>query len=293
MIHRHLKNMVENGEIIKIGTAPQVFYEVNFKKEKREEIKFKKNEEKILEKEFYFIDPSGKELSGVDGFVLWCQRRNFDIQKKKDEFLKIYQKYKKLRENNLINASFKIKESFGGSGCVDKIFYYDFYSLEVFGKTKIGQKILYAKQSQDKKRIFEIVDEIEKSLKNLIKKEKIDSVIFVPPTIPREVQFMKILENRLKLNLAKINIRKQFSDLRVPQKTLKKIKDRIENADKTFFVVDENLNFKKTLIIDDAVGSGASINQIACKLKKQKNSKKVIGFSIVGSVNGFDIINEV
>ena len=224
---------------------------------------------------------------------MWCQRRNFDIQKKKDEFLKIYQKYKKLRENNLINASFKIKESFGGSSCVDKIFYYDFYSLEVFGKTKIGQKILYAKQSQDKKRIFEIVDEIEKSLKNLIKKEKIDSVLFVPPTIPREVQFMKILESRLKLNLPKINIRKQFSDLRVPQKTLKKIKDRIENADKTFFVVDENLNFKKTLIIDDAVGSGASINQIACKLKKQKNSKKVIGFSIVGSVNGFDIINEV
>ncbi len=51
--------------------------------------------------------------------------------------------------------------------------------------------------------------------------------------------------------------------------------------------------FKGRLIIDDAVGSGASINQIACKLKKAQNTRKVIGFAVTGSLNDFEIISEV
>jgi predicted amidophosphoribosyltransferase len=191
-----------------------------------------------------------------------------------------------------LNATSKIKKTFEGENCVDKLFYYDFYSIEIFGKTKIGQKLLYAKQSQDRKLILEISEEILSAINNLIKKEKIDSVVFVPPTVPRKIQFMTVLESNLKLKLPKIKVKKIIADIRVPQKTLKKLKDRVENAEETFFVNDD-VSFKKTLIIDDAVGSGASINQIACKLKENKNSKKVVGSSIVGSLNDFEVVSEV
>ncbi|SMN13277.1 hypothetical protein BHECKSOX2_266 [Bathymodiolus heckerae thiotrophic gill symbiont] len=103
---------------------------------------------------------------------------------------------------------------------------------------------------------------------------------------------MKVLEAELALSLANIKVLKIIGDMRVPQKTLKKLADRIENAQHTF-VVNNTAKFKTTLIIDDAVGSGASINQIACKLKHARHTDKVIGFAITGSLNDFEVISEV
>jgi hypothetical protein len=76
---------------------------------------------------------------------------------------------------------------------------------------------------------------------------------------------MKVLESELALSLASIRVDKLIGDIRVPQKTPKKLNDRIENAKHTF-VVNSATKFQTTLVIDNAVGFGASINQIACKL---------------------------
>ena len=48
------------------------------------------------------------------------------------------------------------------------------------------------------------------------------------------------------------------------------------------------------LIIDDAVGSGATLNEVAKKIKKISSKDiKVVGYSVVGSFKGFDVISEV
>ena len=138
----------------------------------------------------------------------------------------------------------------------------------------------------------EIAILVKSSIVEIIVHHHIDSVVFVPPTVPRAVQFMKVLETELALSIAKVNVIKVIGDIRVPQKTLKKLADRVENAQHTF-MVDNMAKFKTTLIIDDAVGSGASINQIACKLKHAKHTNKVIGFAITGSLHDFEVISEV
>jgi len=51
--------------------------------------------------------------------------------------------------------------------------------------------------------------------------------------------------------------------------------------------------FTSVLLIDDAVGSGATLNETAKKLKLSGMAKKVIGFAIVGSMKGFEVIREV
>ena len=56
--------------------------------------------------------------------------------------------------------------------------------------------------------------------------------------------------------------------------------------------IHDDLTNQSVLIIDDACGSGATINEVAKKLKNL-NAKKVYGYSIVGSYKGFDIISEV
>ena len=134
---------------------------------------------------------------------------------------------------------------------------------------------------------------IKEKIINLIKENDIDAVCFIPPTVKREIQLMKELENNLDLPLKKIKIIKIKSDIAIPQKTLSKIKDRIENAEKTFFVDDKG-HYNNILIIDDAVGSGATLNIVAGKIKQAKiNKGKVIGLAITGSFKGFDIISEI
>lgn len=52
-------------------------------------------------------------------------------------------------------------------------------------------------------------------------------------------------------------------------------------------------HFGNTILIDDALGSGATLNETARKLKERRYTEKIIGLAIVGSANGFDVIKEV
>ncbi|WXU00512.1 MAG: hypothetical protein Ctma_1236 [Catillopecten margaritatus gill symbiont] len=291
MAHRHLKNLVEAGKIKKIGSAPKVFYTAIEDSTKVSDYQIEDDIRKLVAENFFFIEPTGAELSGIDGFEKWCHKRNFEVSQKANEFGRITKKYQKKKQDDLLDASSKMRKTFADDCCVSKLFYFDFYAVEIFGKTKMGQKLLYAKQGQNRAKIKEIASLVKASILKAIDKYKVDSVVFVPPTVPREVQFMKVLENELALSIAKINVVKVIGDIRVPQKTLKKLSDRIENAQHTF-VVDSMAKFRTTLVIDDAVGSGASINQIACKLQT-KHTEKVIGFAVTGSMNDFEVISEV
>lgn len=79
----------------------------------------------------------------------------------------------------------------------------------------------------------------------------------------------------------------------VPQKTLTKLEDRIENAKNTIFVDDRQVH-DNILLIDDAVGSGATLNETALQIKRKKLcTGKIYGLAIVGSFKDFDVISEV
>ena len=107
------------------------------------------------------------------------------------------------------------------------------------------------------------------------------------------MQDMKELESGLALPLRKIKIAKVQSELMVPQKTLVRLPDRIENAARTI-VVEDNDKHENVLIIDDAVGSGATLNETARQIREKRIVKgKIIGLAIVGSYKGFDVISEV
>ena len=63
-----------------------------------------------------------------------------------------------------------------------------------------------------------------------------------------------------------VKIEKLKTPIIVPQKTLSKLQDRIYNA-KNSMIVTEKSSFNHILLIDDAVGSGATLNEIAFQLK--------------------------
>lgn len=290
-VYKHINKMLSLGIISKQGKPPKVFYFISDVKKIEEIVNIDANDKKIVDKNYIIITPSGEIKNGFDGFTYWCMKNNLEVAKIVKEYIKTLQKYNKFKKDGLIDGSFKFKNTFE-KVFLDKIFYIDFYSIERFGKTKLGQFLLYGKQSGNKKIIKMVIDEVKPRIKFLIKKHNIDAVGFVPWTVKRDVQFIKELERGLLLGVKNIKIEKARTEIVVPQKTLSKIQDRIENAKNTLFVTEQG-KYKNILIIDDAVGSGATLNHIAQQVKEKGVAKKVIGLSITGSFKGFDVISEV
>jgi len=290
LFKHYLSKMTENDILIKVGKPPKVFY---FLKTEKKEIKIDldKNMEKEINENYLIITPSGQKLEGVEGFIYWCQKNNLDILKTSDDYIKTLNKYNKYKTEGLISGNKKFINTFK-EVYLDDIFYLDFYSIERFGKTKLGQLLLYGKQSGNKKIIKEIVEMISPRIEKIMKQYKIDAVGFVPWTVKRDVQFMRELEKNLKINKKSISIDKVKTEIIVPQKTLSKLEDRIENASSTI-ILTESGKYKNILLIDDAVGSGATLNELAKQVKDKKIAKNVIGLALIGSFKGFDVISEV
>ena len=291
-VRKQLKNLLDKGILIKIGKPPRVYYLLKEEKKKYLVEGVDKTIKKIIDERYLFISLTGESKYGWDGFLSWCEKTKQDPIKTSKDYISTLKKFDAFRKDGLIDGLPKMKNTFR-EVFLNKLFYLDFYSIERFGKTKLGQMLLYAKQSQNVRLMHELVKEINPKVMSIIDKYDIDGVLFVPPTVKREIQFMRELERMLRLPVRIISVGKIRTDIAIPQKTLSKLVDRIENARHTI-VVEDTGSFRNVLIIDDAVGSGATINETAKQIKKRSLVRgKVIGLAITGSFKGFDVISEV
>lgn len=291
-MRKQLKNLLEKGKLRKIGHPPKVYYLLETNQENVSVAQIDKQTEDLINKRYLYISPSGDAIEGWNGFVAWCDKTKQDPIKTAKEYITTIKKFDQFRKDNVIDGMPKMKNTFK-EVFLDKLFYLDFYSIERFGKTKLGQMLLYAKQSQSVPLIHQLIEEIRPEIMEIIRKYKIDGILFVPPTVKREVQFMKELERMLRLPVSTLSVTKIKTEIIVPQKTLAKLEDRVENAKHTI-IVDEIKNYNNILLIDDAVGSGATLNETAKQIKnKELISGEVIGLAITGSFKGFDVISEV
>lgn len=287
MIHRHLKALYEADKIKKIGSAPKVFYVPV--QEKKEVVSIKAN---IVDENWLEILPNGEFLFGVEGFDLWCKKRGLDMKEKSVEYEKMYKQKENFKEFGLIDATSKLVSTFS-SNYLEKIWYVDFYSWEIFGKTMLGKLILYAKQNSDEALMRRIADKVSAPMKELIEREKFDMVGLIPHSVSRKKDFLNTTIRFLKITPDPKKIfTKLYVDHVVAQKTLKSKEERQMNAEETLFLNEEFIP-EKILLIDDACGSGATLNIAAKKIRKNFPNTKVYGVTFVGSMNGFDVINQV
>lgn len=291
-IHRHLKKLVAEGKLHKVGKPPKVYYLLTSNKRESNAVEVDQDVLRAINERYLFISPLGETKNGWEGFIAWCAKTRQDPVKTANEYIATLRKFDNFRKNGFIDGMPKMKNTFKNV-FLDKLFYLDFYSVERFGKTKLGQMLLYAKQSQNSSLISQLIKQIRPQVNEVLKKHRIDGILFVPPTVKREVQFMKELEKQLELTLKTLPVTKIKTEIIIPQKTLSKLEDRIENARQTI-IVDDKRVYENILLIDDAVGSGATMNEIARQIKvKQLVKREIIGLAITGSFKGFDVISEV
>lgn len=291
-LHRQLKSMIDSGQLSKAGTAPKVFYTLANK-----QVKEIQEANQLLDKYFAYVEPTGQFVTGLTGFRAWLNSVG-----KGDQEISLLARYTKDREvvNTLfssqgwINATQNVAGTFGSDMHLDGVYYQDFYSLPTFGKTRLGTLVLYAKQSENRELIGQTAHESLHTIDELIRFLHIDAIGFLPHSILRKVQFLKEFARHLNLTLPKIVMIKAYSGkIRVAQKTLGKLEERIKNAKETIFVDTMDSKYENVLLIDDAVGSASTLNETAKKIKQMGVAQKVYGFAVVGSLKGFEVIREV
>lgn len=293
-IHRQINQLEEDGSIKAVGKAPQVFYSLNDRKPERQMQTITYEDEQFLNQHFMLVDSLGNLLEGINALQYWCNKQNLKTEITLPEFIETRKKYLAFfNKNHLIDGTEKLKTTKGiGSVGVDTLYYLDFYAIERFGKTRLGTLMHYAKQGQNRALMKKIAEEVRQRIYNLISEIQIDAVLFVPPTIDRKIQIMNVLEKLLSIDKPVMKVQKIRNPIVVPQKALSNIFERVANAKNTFYVPEQKA-WKRILLIDDAVGSGATMNEIALRLKEKKLAADIIGLAITGSYKGFEVISEL
>jgi phosphoribosylpyrophosphate synthetase len=298
MVHIVMNQLVADNIVEKLGRTPKTVYrfikERNRLKEPPPDLYISQNDQNFLKQNFLVVTETGDLIEGIEAFDHWCKQRKIPTKKSLSEFIDTKNKYKQYYDKDgAVSGIDKLKNTKGYDKIwLDDIYYLDFYAIERFGKTRLGTLLHYAKQGQNKFLMSIMLQEIADRIKNFIKIHKADAVGFVPPTIRREVQLMKFLQNYLQIPLPVIQIKKLSGIIPVPQKSLSKLDERIKNAENSFAITDQR-EFKHIILIDDAVGSGSTLNQIAAKIKDKGLAKKVTGLAVVGSFKGFDVVTDV
>ena len=291
-VFKQLNTLCEKKLIQKIGRPPKVFYTITGKKAQKQSHDINEQTKKLINENFYYVSSLGEEKIGLEGFEVWCAKQDLNMTKTAGEYASTLAKYSQYKKNHLIDGMHKMSITFPEVH-LDKLFYLDFYAIERFGKTKLGQLLLLAKSGQDKQQIKSLIESISPAIREIVDKFNIDGVGFIPPTVKRQVQIMNEMKKRLHINQRLLSIIKTKTAITIAQKTLNKLQDRVENARQTI-IIEDKIPYKNILLIDDAVGSGATLNETATKIKQKKLCKgKIIGLAIVGSFKGFDVISEV
>jgi len=291
----NIKKFVDSGDILKQGLPPQ---KIIYKLVSQDNVDDLSDEQKqVLNKYYIYVTPDGQLLKGVSGFLYWAKNKSgrLAVNSLAEEYLKIRQKfYNDKNKVFLIDATEKMRQVFKDDIKLIKVFHRDFDSLPVFGKTYLSQMIRIAKAGRTNTAVMNyIVDNIRDSVNYIIKNYNIDAIGFIPPTVMRKTQLMTFISKKLRVDLPIIPINKHTGLVPVQQKSLRDIKDRILNANKTIFISD-SYNYNNVLLIDDVTGSGATLNETAKKLINNGLAKNIYGFTITGSAkaNDFDVISE-
>lgn len=292
IIHRHMKTLLEQGLVVKRGTPPKVRY-LYAKEEKGGRMDISREDTQYLEEHWLTITPSGVRREGVDGFAYWCKERKLDPHRQLHVYKEVLEKYRKYMDGGILDATSKFRDTFADV-ILDGVYYLDFYSIEIFGKTKLGQLLLHGKLSQDRGLIRELAELTKPGIEGLIKKLGITEYAMIPHSLKRVHPLLPIMKSYWNVGLPELGLEKVTDQIPVAQKTLTKMSDRVENARDTIFLPEGNLvPTSSLLLIDDAVGSGATFQETARKIKHRGLAERVYALALVGSLKGFEVVKEV
>ncbi|MFL5763367.1 MAG: hypothetical protein ACJ77K_05440 [Bacteroidia bacterium] len=296
MVHLVLKQLLESKIVEKFGKTPKTLYRTSSGNGIAEigSLVVSESEARILKKYFVHVTESGQLLEGPEALTAWSSKRGLSPTATLNEFMDARSDCElQLNDQGIINGINKLKNTKGYDKIhLDHFFYLDFYAIERFGKTRLGTLLHYAKQGQNKILMELLMQETRERMRALIGSCGADGAAFIPPAVKREVQFMRHMQSDLQLSLPLIDIKKLSGLIPVTQRSLQTLDARIQNAEISF-IISEKRKFRHVILIDDEANSGATLNQVAGKIRSRGIAEKVSAVAIVGQQKGFEATTEM
>jgi hypothetical protein len=290
MIHYAINQLLRANKIERIGHTPSTIYRRIATEIPDQYPECLRDKGAELD-EFAVVTETGELLEGTGAFVHWCSRHSQPPAETLNE-------YRLLRERGnrydnvygMVDGHNRLQKIMGPDNTwLNELYYLDYDTMGRFGKTRLGTLVNHSKHGRSRELMGVLMKDITPRIEDFLRLQRPEAVAFVPPVISREVQLMTFIQSRLSLPLPIVNIRKISGKTAIPQNSIPNVKERIINSDCNFSVSGHHA-YGKIVLIDDAVDSGATLNQIAYKIKHKHLAYDVAGLAIVGNLEGFTTI---
>ena len=284
-VQKYLKELTDAGYLRKNGQPPRVHYTATGISE-------------TVQETFVYKEGDGSLLFGTDGFDRWAAHRlpGKTHAEKINTYEKSFAAHERAKVDGLyftMDMGLKMAEE---DIVLDTLLCLDLYNMSVaeeMKRTSAAVLLEVVKGSGNRKKmktlIMKYIERAVADIHTVIERERVDAVAFIPPTAVRPVQVMKLLQKEFESRNARaipvLPITRNFPDVhgsRQEQKHIRSVRHRIQNARATYLVRHTREQYDTVLLIDDLVGSGATMNEVARQCKEKNIASRVHGLCLVG-----------
>ncbi len=289
-IHRYLDAFIKRGIVEKFGIPPSVYYI--------------KRTPHILDT-FAYLTPAGDLLEGDEAFVAWSRRnlKKLTLHEKEERYMKLMEALESKKDQGFFSLIGKLSalEEIGETIHLSSLKVIELSRLEDFGRTHLQYLLESAKSVKNTERrepgmraVGKIIDRVFPKIERHAAQMEVDAVAFVPHTLKRGVQLMEEIKKewKKKSTIPVIEVKKIFGSEAREQKSIKDVRERIENAEKTFQVT-AGPSYENVMLVDDFIASGATLNQVAKEIQGVREAEQVFGLALVGEEKGYSVIRSV
>ncbi len=251
-----------------------------------------------------YIDAQDIILTGFEAFLAWCHDPKHDFRdriiEKAMEYLEIVGSIEyRRKKHGFLDGSESARANLAGEmeiGFDTFLFAMPSVFENGFGHTRTAVSLYYGKLGHRHLLEQAIEGHIDRIVGYSIS-QKVDGLVFTPPSQGRSVQFRDILRSKLSLNLPEISAEKipTLGRILQPQKLIRDRAERIRNASTSLQMTtpDYITTYQHILILDDSFTTGATPNAIAVRLRETGYAGQITIITICGSFRYDLAISEV